>query len=522
MAGIAIQLKRIFRRGTVLSMLEGVGYSTMTTIAPMLVVILNLFAMYRVLGVDSISFAQRELLSCSILYVFIFALLVTSPFNAVLSRYVADVIYEERYEDVMPCYHSGLLLNIIPAVLLAVPFYTWEVLHGGVDAVFVFTTFCMFFGMLLVFYGMLYLSATKDYVAISAQFLSGMAAAFLLSLLFVRVLNIPVIEAIQLALTLGLFLTAVLEYSFLRGYFPESSRNYSGVLSYFKKYWMLFVTNLFYTLGLFCHNFVFWTTSMQTRVADTYVCAQPYDMASCIAMFTNISATVITIVLIETKFHDVYRQYSENVIGGKLSDIRKEKTRMFRRLSQLFTRLAELQFMISVVLFLLCVVFLPGMGMAGQVMTIYPGLAAAYFVTFFMYSGILLLYYFDDLPGACLCSVIFFCVTFLGSLLAVRLPEAWYGTGLLLGGFAAWMACYARLRWLERHFDEHIFCRGVLLEQRRGEMPTPVVYRVEGGPVPGKTAGMRTAAAPLGGSAPGYCPSHAEETGRAKKRGKNS
>lgn len=489
MAGIAIQLKRIFKRGTVVSMLEGVGYSTMTTIAPMLIVILNLLAMYRVLDVATISFAQRELLSCSILYVFIFSLLVTSPFNAVLSRYVADSIYEERYEEVMPCFYTGLLLNILAAAMLAIPFYLWEIFRGGVDPVFVFTTFCMFMGMVLVFYGMLYLSTTKDYVAISAQFIAGMVLAFLLSLLFTWALGMPVIYAIQLSLAIGFFFTAVLEFAFLRGYFRESSGNYGRVLSYFRTYWKLFVTNLAYTLGLFCHNFVFWGTGMQMRVAGTYVCAQPYDMASCIAMFTNISATVITIVLIETKFHDVYQRYSEYVIGGKLADIQKEKSRMFRRLSQLFTRLAELQFMISVIVFLVCVVFLPNLGLAGQVMTIYPSLAAAYFVTFFMYSGILLLYYFDDLTGACLAAVVFLLVTLGGTLFSSRLTEAWYGIGLLLGAFTAWMVCYARLHWLEKNFDAHIFCRGKLLDVKENEMPDPVVYR-------------RPAAAAAGGGKP--------------------
>ena len=79
------------------------------------------------------------------------------------------------------------------------------------------------------------------------------------------------------------------------------------------------VINFFYTLGLYIHNFVFWTTEMRMVVAYSFVCAQPYDMASCLAMFTNISATVIFIARVEMYFHSRYKAYSEAVIGGRLS-----------------------------------------------------------------------------------------------------------------------------------------------------------------------------------------------------------
>ena len=33
---------------------------------------------------------------------------VASPFNAVLSKYMQDAIFEERYQDILPCYYLGL------------------------------------------------------------------------------------------------------------------------------------------------------------------------------------------------------------------------------------------------------------------------------------------------------------------------------------------------------------------------------------------------------------------------------
>ena len=82
------------------------------TIAPMLLVIGALMIMEYFLDFSSVGYATRELFSCTVLYIFIFSLLTASPFNSVLSKYMSDVIYEETYEDILPCYYVGMLLNI--------------------------------------------------------------------------------------------------------------------------------------------------------------------------------------------------------------------------------------------------------------------------------------------------------------------------------------------------------------------------------------------------------------------------
>lgn len=107
--------------------------------------------------------------------------------------------------------------------------------------------------------------------------------------------------------------------------FSKNSNRYKPVLSYFKMYWQLVVTNFLYILGLYVHNFVFWTTDMRMVVVDSFVCNQPYDMASCLAMFTNISATIIFIARVEMYFHEKYKLYSEAVIGGRGADIQNAK-----------------------------------------------------------------------------------------------------------------------------------------------------------------------------------------------------
>lgn len=477
MAGIGVKLNKIFDKRTLATHMVGFGYSAMVTIAPMIGVIGCLVLMEHVLGFSKVGYAARELFSCTILYIFIFALLTASPFNAVLSRYMSDVIYEERYQDILPCYYVGLVLNIILSCIVGIPFCLWEHFGGGVSIAYTFCGFCGYISMVFVFYSMLYLSICKDYQKISIYFGVGMLTSFLLSVILRFVFHWGVTQSMLLALTVGFFVIAVLEHALIHRYFGRNSNRYRAVFSYFRKYGKLVVVNFLYILGLYIHNFVFWTTDLRITVARSFVSNQPYDMASCLGMFTCLSATVIFIARVEMHFHEKYKMYSEAVIGGRWSDIMNTKRRMFRQLSGELMNLARIQFMISVVIYLLCIVLLPRIGFSGMILQIYPCLAAGYFVLFLMYSAIIFLYYFDDLTGALWTAILFCTITLIGSMIATYLPVIWYGSGLLEGAFAGWCVAYGRLRWVERHMDAHVFCRGTLIPYGKGTMPSGMVYK---------------------------------------------
>lgn len=476
MAGIGIKLQKIYEKKTILAYLTGFGYSAVVTVAPMFVVIGTVMLMSQLLGYENVGYARRGLFSGTLLYIFIFSLLTAAPFNAVLSRYMSDVIYEERYEDILPCYDVGLLLNILLASLLGIPFCVREHLVGHVNLIFVFTGFCGYIALVLVFYSMLYLSICKDYQKISLYFLTGMAAALACSLFFVKVCGREIVYSMLLSLTIGFFLTAVLEYATVKRYFKRNSNQYRRVLSYFGRYWKLVAINFLYTLGLYIHNFVFWNTDLQMRVADTFVFAPTYDLATCLAMFTNLSSTIIFITRVEMHFHTRYKAYSEAVIGGRWEDIKNTKDRMFRQLSAELMNLVRIQFIISTAVYLICVIVLPQYGFSGRVMQIYPCLAAGYFILFILYAEIIFLYYFNDLTGALLATFGFCLATWAGSVLSAGGSDLWYGMGLVAGSFTGFTIAYFRLRFMERHMDEHIFCGGQLFTVKRERMPESMVY----------------------------------------------
>ena len=476
MAGIGVRLNRIFNKNTISTNIFGFGYSMVITIAPMLVVIGAVILMDLLLGASELGYATRELYSCTVLYIFIFALLTASPFNAVLSKYLSDIIYEETYDDILPCYFVGLIVNMLFSCIVGIPFCVWEYIIGKVPLHFVFLGYCGYVSLVLVFYSMLYLSICKDYKKISVFFLIGMTFTVILSLILVYLFRVSITVSMLLSLDAGFLLIACLEWAQVKSYFRKNSGRYKAVFSYFKKYWQLVLTNFLYILGLYIHNFVFWSTDMHMVVVDSFVCMPTYDMATCLAMFTNISASVIFISRVEMHFHERYKAYSEAVIGGRGMDIENTKRRMFRQLAEELMNLVRLQFIVSVVIFFLGIIFLPRFGFGGLVMQMYPCLAAGYFILFLMYSAIIFQYYYNDLGGAVLTSLSFCIVTMVASMWATTLTPVWYGIGLVIGSLVGFMVAYYRLRVMEKTLDVHIFCNGSIMERGHGRKPSNRVY----------------------------------------------
>lgn len=476
MAGIGVRLNKIYNKRTMLTSLVGAGYSTVITVLPMFLVIVTITLMDKLLGVSEIVYASRELYSATILYIFIFALITASPFNAVLSRYLSDVIYEETYADILPCYYVGLLINLSFSCLIGIPFCIWEYKVGKISLFFIFLGYCGYVIMVILFYSMLYLSICKSYGKITWFFLVGMAAALLLSLLFVYVFRMETTTSMLLALDIGFLLTTCLEWAQVKSYFRYSSKKYKAVFAYFKKYWQLVLTNFFYMLGLYVHNFVFWTTDLRMEVAGCFVSAPSYDMASCLGMFTNITASILFISRVEMRFNEKYRGYSEAVIGGRGMDIDNAKKRMFHQLSSELIHLVRDQFVISIIIYFLFVIFLPRLGFGGLVMQIYPCLAAGYFIWFILNAAIIFLYYYSDLNGALCAAAATVVATLAGSIVATKLSPMFYGIGLIFGTLVGFSVAYYRLRTIEKTLDVHIFCNGNIMKKGSGRCPSNKVF----------------------------------------------
>ena len=477
MAGIGFELKKIYRNEGISYAIKGALYSSLVTIGPTIVVIVTILLLYFFLGMTDVGTVDRELLSSTILYVFIFSVTLTAPFNSVFSRYLADKFYQEEMKDVLPSYYTGLLLVSFLAMLLALPMLLSMYFRGGVDLPFVLSSYGLWASAVIVFFSVTYLQATKDYKVIAWFFLIAMVIGGLLAAFLYFCTSCDQIHSILYGLTTAFFIIAFCEFAYIRSYFRDDSGSFTECLKYIWRYRLIFLTNLFYILGLYVHNFIFWGTPEHLYVANTFYSHQAYDMATCLAMFSNISTTVIFTVIAETWFHETYQKYMESVIGGTYRQIQKNKRIMFHTLSLQLEQVFSLQLAIVCVCYLFLHIFGASLGFSAMTMAMYPLLAVAFLGVFIMYCNIVYLYYFEATHDAMLTGFLFFIFTLIGTLISRNFEVTFYGSGLMLGMLVSLTFSFFCLRRVERNFEAHIFCRYKIIDTMKSSAKGKIVYR---------------------------------------------
>ena len=121
MAGIGFELKKLFNRRGLFAAFRAYGYAGVVCTGPMLLGVVLLLGVMFLCDITGGSRHSRELLVCMITYTLLASLTVTSFLSMVVTRFIADQLYEENYEAVLPSFwgSSGLML-IVGGILYGV------------------------------------------------------------------------------------------------------------------------------------------------------------------------------------------------------------------------------------------------------------------------------------------------------------------------------------------------------------------------------------------------------------------
>lgn len=101
MAGIGFRLQKLFQEDYYSSRIKAYGFSLFVTAGPWLVVILAVTAIRYILSLfHSISIEEQRLFTISISYCFIFSQIIYGALQLIVTRYVADLLYEQKADKV--------------------------------------------------------------------------------------------------------------------------------------------------------------------------------------------------------------------------------------------------------------------------------------------------------------------------------------------------------------------------------------------------------------------------------------
>ncbi|MBQ1962093.1 MAG: exopolysaccharide Pel transporter PelG, partial [Clostridia bacterium] len=112
MAGIGFELKKLFHKKGIINTTKAYGYATVICAGPMLLGVLLLLGIMAVCSWFETATATRELLICMITYTLLASVTVSSFFSMVVTRYVADMLFEDTNTAVLPAFWGSTVIML--------------------------------------------------------------------------------------------------------------------------------------------------------------------------------------------------------------------------------------------------------------------------------------------------------------------------------------------------------------------------------------------------------------------------
>lgn len=467
MAGIGFELKKMFAKKGMLSILKAYGYAGVVCTGPMLLGIVLLLGIRVLAEFGGATAHEMELLNSMVTYTLLASLTVTNIFSLVTTRYTADCLYMEKESAVLPSFWGSVSIMLVGGGIL----YGIFLFFAGIPFHQQFLCLALFGELILVWTQINYLTAIKDYKGILLAFSISLAAAWLVGLLLLW-LHVPVVTAMLIAICFSYGCMSVWYDILLLQYFPKGEESAFYFLRWIDKYPQLPFLGLFMGLGLFGHLVIMWTCRSKVQVQGLFYGTPIYDIPALLAFLSILVTTINFVTSVEVNFYPKYRNYfSLFNDGGSLMDIRQAEHEMTATLQQELLYTFTKQFFTTIVFILAGTFLLPKLplGMNEDMLGIYRVLCVGYAFYAVGNCAMLLQLYFADNQGALISGTVFMLITCIGTWILKDKSVIGYGVGFLAGSIAfALTALYLLWHYLRRVMY-HVLCsQPIYAEEKNG------------------------------------------------------
>lgn len=435
MAGIGFNLEKLMQGGSFTDSVKAHLYSVIICAGPWLMSVLTIF-LINYLAKGRIDLYELAVFRSSIIYVYAFSLIVVGVFQLSLTRYLADRLYTGEQEAMVPALNTSTVWLLAMELLPAIGFFL--VSEESLVNRFLIVMICFVISILWLV--MLFLTALRDYKAITISYFLGAAVAIVGSWYWGGIYGLT---GYFLGYFVGhfaivLFLTARIYIEF-----PTEKSFDREMWGFLRKNPSLILMGLFYNLGIWVDKFIFWMKPDALEISNTFRAYPAYDGAVFFAFMTIIPALSIFMIQIETDFYRHYRRYYGAIIARMShSALLKRRKMISQSLARSVTTLLKYQGVLS----LLCITFAPEIAglchLKAAYIPIFRILVLGAFVHSLMLIEIILILYFDFKALALGVSTLFLVLNFLFSLLTSVMPPSYYGYGYFAACLISLMVGY--------------------------------------------------------------------------------
>lgn len=479
MAGIGFELKKLFHEKSATGYFKAYAYTSIVTMGPFVLMTGMVIGVQLLFRWFDVAYADSQLYTVSVIYPFIFSHIAASGFSMLITRYVADLLYERRYEDVVPSLYGMLSIALLFGSIPAFCFFWNKPLPFEMKL----TTYVFYMEMILIWIEGVYLSALKDYRKIILSYAAGVFTAVLLTLLALWDGRAPLLGT-MLAIDVGGVVIAGMLMRNIGKFFAARSQGQYKFLSYFEAHKRLFFISLFYTISLYIPNLVIWQGPLGVVIANTYVYAPAYDVAAFYAFLSILPVMALFVVSTEIYFYEKYATYFMYITEkGNYREIEDARKDLLHVMWSEIRNVIEMQLVCTLLFLSLGNYFLPRAGLAYNSVDMYNLIVLGAFSIGVMQVINTLLLYFEDQRGVLGICAAFLAINTLLQWIGLRLGEVTYGFTFFIASFIGLCCSLRRLHAFTQRLDYHVFCsRPVFYEQKQWWISRFVawLYRKEG------------------------------------------
>ncbi len=454
MAGIGFELKKLFKKEGVLSILKAYGYTGMITAGPMLLGIGLLLGIVYIGKANGLSEHAGDLLVSMITYALLGSLILTSVFSMINTRYLADMIYEGKENRILSSLLGVLAIELPVGAAVCIVF----LMFAGIGLSLMVLFFTLFMELIVSFTAMSYMTAVKSYKEILISYVfaatGAFATAFILSLIFKPATTLLLFSAV-----VGYGVMMVEDIRILYRYFKVSRGHYFDFMSYFKKYGTLAVISFMMNIGLFSHLVIAWSGSIGRKIYGLFYAAPQHDIAALFAFLTILMTTINFVASVEVNFYPKYRRYYDLFnTNGSILEIEQAEKEMLTVLWHELSYTARRQFYFTALMMSI------GLAVLNTLPLGFDSLMGGYFRILCVGYGayavgnvlMLILLYFTDYKGAKWAAVSFAIISTGVSLVSLSFKAKYYGFGFTVGAMVYFLICYVELRRFTSKLQYHI------------------------------------------------------------------
>ena len=460
MAGIGFALRKLSRRDDLLGIVQGFTHSSLASSGPWLITILTLGGI-GIVSSDFIMYQELSTFRLIIIYNFAFSLVLSGPVVNLITRCLADQIYEK---DVRPA--TGMLLGALLLVYMSqLPIALW--FYFGFVKMSTLQSSAAFVNLFLInsiWILSAFLTALKNFKAVTRSFAVGMLLALVFALELARYHGAA---GLLIGFNLGLAVTSFSLLARVFAEYPYPIERLFGFLGSMKEYWTVFLTGLVYNLAIWIDKWVMWFSPESKTMPSGMFSYPDYDSAMFAAYLSIVPSLAIFVYSIETSFFEKYLRFYQDIQEHKTyRQIGKRHGAMMRDLLYSSRNFLVIQISISITVVLLAPRIFDSLGISFAQLGIFRlGVLGALFHVLFLFVSIILSY-FDVRRINLLLQSVFMFLNLAFTVMTLYWGFPYYGYGYFLSALVSFCLGFLVVAYYVEDLPYQTFVRGGLVARK--------------------------------------------------------